>query len=127
LDVDKYEDDLASKQKRNKLSTVDGVIGIRDAKNDNLKSNRLYLLELRMNYKNTDNLDFDNMKKKTEHTRSFFKDDNVENEVAFIFSDAVYQRARNNFERRKKADKRYNYFQPYSVSLFKSFIYTEKL
>ena len=51
IDVDKYEVSLCSKEHRDKRRpTVDAVVGISDMNN---KSKRFFLIELRMNYKNS--------------------------------------------------------------------------
>ncbi len=118
LDTDSYENKLAANEKRDKRQTVDTVIGISDIKNGLLTNGRLFLIELRLGYKTEETLDFDNMYRKVVNTKGFFPDDRIENEIAFIFPEKIYQKTRSAFDRRKKASNKFKDFTIYTVNSF---------
>lgn len=103
MDMDTYEHNV--RKPSQPKSTMDAVIGIANPGVCMLTNKRLLMIELRMNYTNTNNLHGTDFLKKMEHTRDLLGKDLEVDEVAwFVFTDEVAPRAENWLNRRNLAD-----------------------
>lgn len=101
LDMDRVEID--SKGQNDK--TMDAAIGIANFSSNKISSQRLLLVELRMNYTGQgDNSRTSEMKSKDAHTRSLLCDSPVDKRSCFIFSKNVAACKRNAINRESQND-----------------------
>lgn len=118
LDMDTYEKKQCS---GNADCTVDTVIGISTCKNKVTSSNRLLLVELRLDYINAKNLSKSELEQKVEHTKDLLSSElSIEQNNIFIFTDNVAQQARSFMTRLMKGTKYSKLFVVWSVSDFKN-------
>lgn len=118
IDLDRYE----SSQTGNNDATMDSAVGISDYVNNRESSSRHLLVELRFDYKSTNNFDYDNMKQKVMHSRSVLLPEPVNSTVFFLYSSQVAPKAKNDFSRRAKQDKLIATWEATSVDGFLNYI-----
>lgn len=112
LDMDKYESTLASGRSG---CTMDAVIGIQKSAHESV----LMLVELRMGYKNIENLSTQNIISKITHTRDLLGSEiPIHSEKVFIFDSKFLEQARWWFDRKGKEMSELLRCQPYSVEKF---------
>lgn len=123
LDLDTYEKSL---HKSSTECTGDATIGVALNKvGDNLVDSYLLLVELRMGYKNGDNLDLGKIRKKVEHSRCIlnsFGTVRIYQNYFFIFTDTEAPHAKNKINRRANEIGRMKQYKVFSVSEFKDII-----
>lgn len=116
LDMDAYEARESSGQKER---TVDAVIGIASFENNRKSRSRLLLVELRMKYKNTDNLSLSDMSAKVAHTTQLLtRETAIDKHCALVFSEKVAPRARRWLYRFGKEKRGKVAFEAFSVHDF---------
>lgn len=95
LDLDAYETSLSGCND----ATMDATVGIATFVNNKMTDKRHLLVELRFDYKSTNNFDVENMRRKVAHTKDLLSGDRIHNEMVFIYTDDVAPKARNYFAR----------------------------
>lgn len=98
LDMDAYEDSLSG----NNDATMDASVGIATHENNRISDSRHLLVELRFNYKSTNNFDVANMRNKVSHTKSLLQGEMVHDKMVFIYTDEVAPKAKSYFSRLSK-------------------------
>lgn len=98
--------------------TMDAAVGIADYKNSIVSNGRFLLVELRLDYKTTANLDYSNMSRKVAHTKSMLSDSVIDSKFYFVFNDTLWQRAQNEFERHSRNNKEYSAWKAVSPQSF---------
>lgn len=98
LDMDAYENSLSG----NNEATMDASVGIATYENNRMSDRRHLLVELRFNYKSTNNFDVANMRNKVSHTKSLLIGERVHDKMLFIYTDEVASKAKNYFTRLSK-------------------------
>ena len=123
LDLDTCEKSL---HKDSTECTGDAIIGVALKKlGNNLKDSYLLLIELRMGYKNGDNLDLGKIRKKVEHSKDILSDSGasrIYQNYFFIFTDTEAPHAKNKINRRANEIGRMKQYKVYSVSELKDMI-----
>lgn len=115
LDMDKYEKLNAN---GNNNMTMDAAIGIRSFVGHDATFPRKLLIELRMGYKNVNNLDKKILIGKVQHTRSILQTEGtVDKNYIFVLTDAIYQKARRWFRDHSAEDSILKQYLPWSVSM----------
>ena len=97
LDMDAYENSLSG----NNDATMDASVGIATYENNRMSDSRHLLVELRFNYKSTNNFDVQNMRNKVSHTKSLLPE-RVHDKIVFIYTDEVAPKAKSYFSRLSK-------------------------
>lgn len=91
LDLDSYEKSFRPQSLNN---TMDAAVGISDYHNTRRVNKRLILVELRLDYKNANNLSGTELKRKSTHSRELLGEEISINPVEyFVFRDSVVQQA----------------------------------
>jgi hypothetical protein len=98
LDMDAYETSLSG----NNDATMDAAVGIATYENNRMSDSRHLLVELRFNYKSTNNFDVANMRNKVSHTKSLLPGERVHDKMVFIYTDEVAPKAKSYFSRLSK-------------------------
>lgn len=121
LDLDVYEKNT---RKGNLNRTMDAVIGICDCSTKKHKSNeRLLLVELRMGYRNVNNLSVTDLVNKVSHSKIILGTEiPIDKNNIFIFDDKVYPQAVRWFSSRGNARGELKYYLVHSVTTFRSYI-----
>lgn len=96
LDLDLYE---AHHNNGSPDNTMDAAIGIASCEHGHISNHRLALVELRMGYKNIDNLSWTIMRRKVTHSRELLDGTPLESKNYFIFTDKLAPQATNWFSR----------------------------
>lgn len=117
LDLDAYEKSL---RKKSSECTGDATIGVAlNKQGDNFMDPYLLLIELRMGYKNGDNLDLSKIRKKVEHSKDILSDSGatrIYQNYFFIFTDTEAPHAKNKINRRANEIGRMKQYKVFSVS-----------
>jgi len=98
LDMDAYENSLSG----NNDATMDASVGIATYENNRMSDSRHLLVELRFNYKSTNNFDVVNMRNKVSHTKDLLSGERVHDKMVFIYTDEVAPKAKSYFSRLSK-------------------------
>lgn len=101
LDLDSYE----TAQSGDNDATMDASIGIANYGNNRVSYPRHLLVELRIDYKTTNNFDYRNMVQKVSHSRAILSPEPIDSIICFIFSTQLAPKAKNDFSRRARQDK----------------------
>lgn len=118
LDMDAYETSLSG----NNDATMDASIGIASYDNNTMKESRHLLVELRFNYKSTNNFDVTNMRKKVSHTKDLLSGDKIHDKFVFIYTDEVASKAKSYFSRLSKQHSDIRCWDAVSVSEYFNYI-----
>ncbi|MCL2649444.1 MAG: hypothetical protein FWD60_00275 [Candidatus Azobacteroides sp.] len=102
LNLDKIENKLAQREKRNKRKTVDFIFGIEKAR----EPKNIVLTECKFNYKNVKNLDMTELDEKRKHSSSLLNYElQIFSTFYLLFQDKIYPEAYRKI-RRFNTDKR---------------------
>lgn len=118
LDMDIYETSLSG----NNDATMDASVGIADYDNNRMTNSRHLLVELRFNYKSTNNFDVKNMRNKVNHTKSLLSGERIHDKLVFIYTDDVAPKAKNYFSRLSKQHVDIRCWNAVSVSGFNTYV-----
>lgn len=116
LDLDAYEESLSGEND----CTMDTVVGVAEYRNNRVESPRMALIELRMDYKNTSNLDFTNISRKVRHSHDLLAGCLFHNKDYFIFTKDVVAKATYEFNRHRPTHLELKNAEPISVEGFKN-------
>lgn len=121
IDLDSYERMV---NRGNLENTMDAAIGVCDcSKNKRKTFPRLLLVELRMGYRNVDNLSAKDLLNKVNHSIDLLGTEiPIDKNCIFIFDDTVYAQARRWFFSRANAKTAYKVFSAHSVTTFSSYV-----
>lgn len=118
LDMDAYETSLSG----NNDATMDAAVGIATYENNRQTDSCHLLVELRFNYKSTNNFDVTNMRDKVNHTKSLLAGDKVYDKMVFIYTDEVASKAKSYFSRLSKQYKDLSSWNAISVAEYYDYI-----
>ncbi len=124
LDMDTYEKQVLRRSVAD--NTMDAVIGISHIERGRLYNSQLMLVELRMDYRNTNNLSPSIMADKLSHTRELLGGEKpISQDSLFIFGNSVAERAKSVFHRYRRGGGELKHSYAYSVSEFSSLVVAE--
>lgn len=105
LDMDTYESKICKSAQPK--STMDAVIGLASQTDGQLRDRRLLMIELRMKYKNTNNLSLSELREKMSHTRDLLSEDSlrIDSSAWFVFNKNVTARAERWFAQQSRVEK----------------------
>lgn len=118
LDMDAYETSLSG----NNDATMDASIGIATYENNRMSDSRHLLVELRFDYKSTNNFDLKNMRDKVNHTKNLLPGERVHDKLFFIYTDEMAPKAKNYFSRYSKQYKDLLCWDAVSVSQYFDYV-----
>lgn len=98
IDIDEYERSCSGQND----CTMDAAIGIGTYEQNAVKDQRFLLVELRLGYINANNLDYQNMSQKIDHTKDILSGSKIHPNYFFIFTSNVSSVAKNCFSRKMR-------------------------
>lgn len=98
LDIDEFERSCTGQNE----CTMDAAIGIGTYDQNTVKDQRFLLVELRLGYTNANNLDYQNMSQKIDHTKDILSGSRIHPNYFFIFTPNVSSVAKNCFSRKMR-------------------------
>ena len=121
IDVDNYEHYVLNQQ--NSVNTVDAAIGVSDFDGNRMSSERLQMIELKINVHSLNRKFFSDCEKKVSHSRNILVwSKPIDKIVYFVFDKDYCEQARRIFESIKHESKAVEYWVSVSYEELKEFI-----